>query len=313
METDSPTPPPHHRVMPSGASTPGQDEARRTITRTTITPAPGTVLAHEPDVAKMPLRERMRRSGQHGELGTAQAPVRGPSILRVAMTTMLAFCSLLTVAGACLVLLLWRQNKDNGVLTEHLDTVWETFGYLRDIERWVALGVVPVAVCWIAIATLNVGRATGQRPSSIVAALSLPVGLAGVWFVGSELLTDDKEPLVRGAGFALQLVFLALPLVAIERVAEAAEARHRPLRAAFVIGAGYLAQLEFFSALSTTEETRDPQEWGRLGAYLVIAGLLQVLGTLSVNEAARAIEDGSQHRFELRQRFGESVMAQAVR
>ena len=261
----------------------------------------------------MPLRERVRRSGQHGELGTAKAPLPGPGLLRVAMTTMLAFCSMLTVGGACLVLLLWRQHNDNGVLTEHLDRVWEIFGYLRDIERWVALGVVPVAVAWIAVATLNVGRATGQRPNSIVAALSLPAGLAGAWFVGSELLTPDHEPLVRGAGFALQVVFLALPLVAIERVAEAAEARHRPLRAAFVIGAGYLAQLQFFSALSTTEETRDPQEWGRLGALLLIAALLQVLGTLSVNEAARAIEDGSQHRFELRQRFGESVMAQAVR
>jgi hypothetical protein len=45
----------------------------------------------------------------------------------------------------------------------------------------------------------------------------------------------------------------------------------------------------------------------------VIGALLQVLGSLSANEAARAIEDGTEHRFRLRQRFGESLLAQAER
>jgi hypothetical protein len=305
MATDRSAPTP-------GTSTPAQDEARRTITRTTITPAPGTVMAPEPEVVRLSLRERMRLTGQHGELGSALAPLPGPSILRVAMTTLMTFACLLTVGGAILVLLLWRQDNDTGVLTEDLDRAWEIFGYLRDIERWVALGVVLVAVAWIIMATINVRRATGQRRNPLFVAASLPIGLAGMWFVGSELLTDDHDSATRASGFALQVVFLAIPLVALERVVEAAEARHRPLRAAFVIGVGYLAHLEFLNALSTTEETRDPQEWGRLGAVLVIAGLLQVLGTLSASEAARAIEDGSQHRYELRQRFGESLLSQAA-
>jgi hypothetical protein len=38
-----------------------------------------------------------------------------------------------------------------------------------------------------------------------------------------------------------------------------------------------------------------------------------VLGTLSANEAARAIEEGTEHRYQLRHRFGESLLAQAVR
>ena len=34
---------------------------------------------------------------------------------------------------------------------------------------------------------------------------------------------------------------------------------------------------------------------------------------LSVGEAARAIEEGTEHRYQLRHRFGESLLAQAVR
>jgi hypothetical protein len=38
-----------------------------------------------------------------------------------------------------------------------------------------------------------------------------------------------------------------------------------------------------------------------------------VLGALSANEAARSIEEGTTHRYELRHRFGESLLAQAAR
>ncbi len=53
--------------------------------------------------------------------------------------------------------------------------------------------------------------------------------------------------------------------------------------------------------------------WGKLAAYLLIGGLIQVLGTLAANEAARAIEEGTQHRYDLRHRFGETLLAQAQR
>ena len=44
---------------------------------------------------------------------------------------------------------------------------------------------------------------------------------------------------------------------------------------------------------------------------MIICALLQVLGSLSVNEAARSIEEGTDSRFQLRNRFGESLLAQA--
>ena len=39
---------------------------------------------------------------------------------------------------------------------------------------------------------------------------------------------------------------------------------------------------------------------------------MMVLGTLAANEAARAIEEATDHRYELRHRFGEALLAQAA-
>ena len=296
-----------------GASTPGQDEARRTITRTTITPAPGTVVTEPALPAKPGLRDRLSNRRQHGDLTAAQAPYPGASIMRLVMATMLSLLCLLTIAGSVLMLLLWQQNRSSGVLTTQIDRTWELFGYLREVERWIAFGIVPVAVGWIILATINVRRATGLRRNPIVVAGSFLIGIGGVWFIGSTQVADADGPLTRGVGIAIQAAFLAVPLIALERVAEAAEARHRPLRATYVIAVVYLAHLQGLGGLSTIEETSDPEKWGRLGAYLLIGGLIQVLGTLAANEAARAIEEGTEHRYQLRHRFGEAVMAQAVR
>jgi hypothetical protein len=115
------------------------------------------------------------------------------------------------------------------------------------------------------------------------------------------------------SGFVLQAIFLAIPLLALERVAQAAEARHRPLRWTYLIGVVFVAHLQFLGGLSTIDQSSTADEWGRLGAYLVIGALIQVLGTLAANEAARAIEEGTDHRYQLRQKFGESLLAQAAR
>src|SRR5687767_10705483 len=146
-----------------GASTPGQDQARRTITRTTITPAPGTIVPEPVLPVKPGFRERLNSRRQHGDLTAAQEPYPGASILRLVMASMLSLLCLLTIAGSVLMLLLWQQNRSSGVLTTQIDRTWELFDYLREIERWVAFGVVPVAVGWIVLATINVRRATGLR------------------------------------------------------------------------------------------------------------------------------------------------------
>ncbi len=298
----------------AGASTPGKDDARSSITRTTITPAPGSEAPAEAATAeaKRSWLDRLRPA-THGELAAAQEPYGAASILRFTMATMLAILCLLTVGGAILMLLLWQQERASGVLTSQLDRTWDLFDMLRQIERWLALATIPVAVAWIAVATVNVRRGTGQRRSPIVAALSLPFGLLGIWIVGSEIVAEADDALGEGAGFVLQAIFIAVPLIMLERVTSAAEAKHRPLRVAAMISVCFLAQLQFLGGLSTIDQTSGSDEWGRLGAYMVIGGLLQVLGALAVNEAARSIEDGTQHRYTLRNRFGESLLAEAER
>jgi hypothetical protein len=295
-----------------GSTTPGQEQARSTITRTTITPAPGSDAASggaEP--TKPSWRDRLG-SSEHGELAAALEPYRGASILRFVMSTLLSVLCLLTVGGAILVLLLWQQERASGVLTSQVDRTWDLFDILREIERWVAFAVIPVAVAWVVLATINVRRATGQLRNPVIAGVSIVVGLAGVWLIGAEIVADSDDWLGQVSGLALQAVFLAVPLLAIERITDSADARHRPIRAAYVISIVFLAHLQFLGALSTIDQTSGPDRWGRLGAYLIIGALLQVLGSLSLNEAARTIEEGSDARYQIRQRFGESLLAQAA-
>ena len=295
---------------PRAGSTARREDARATITKTTITPAPGTqVPAAEP--ARRSLRERWA-ARSHGELAAAEEPFAVGS-LRLVLATMLAALCLLTVAGAVLVLLLWQQDRASGVLTTQLERTWDLFEALRVVERWFAIALLPVATAWIAVAAVNIRRATGIRRSPLVAALSLPVGVLGAWLIGRELVADADDWVGRASGFVLQAIFLAIPLLALLRLAQAAEARHRPLRVAYVVGVVHLAQVQFLAALSTADQASPPEEWGRLGAYLIIGALIQVLGALSANEAARSIEEGTDHRYELRHRFGESLLAQAAR
>lgn len=295
-------------------STARREAARATITKTTITPAPGTVV--EADASVKPERRSVRdrlASRVHGDLRAAERPYDAGRILRLATALMLSALCLLTVGGAILVLLLWQQDRDTGVLASQLDRTWDLFDSLRIIERWLAFAVIPVATAWMAVAAINATRATGQRRNPVVAAASLLVGVLGAWVVGREIVAVADDWVGQASGFVLQAVFLAVPLLALLRIAQVAEARHRPLRAAYLVSVAFLAQLQFLGGLSTVDQASPSEEWGRLGAYLIIGALLQVLGALSVNEAARAIEEGTQHRFDLRNRFGESLLAQAAR
>ena len=296
---------------PRVGSTQRLDEARASITRTTITPAPGTEPVSE-EVEKRGFFDRIR-DRTHGELTAAEAPIAAVSILRLVMAVMLTALCLLTVGGAILILLLWQQDRASGVLTSQLNDTWELFDVLREIERWVAFAVLPVATVWIGIAAINVRRATGIRRNPILAAISLPFGCIGAWYIGREIVAEADDWVGQTSGFVLQCVFLAVPLLALLRIAQPAEARNRPLRATYIVAIGYVAQVQFLGGLSTVDQATPADEWGQLGAYLIIGALIQVLGTLSANEAARAIEEGTTNRYELRNRFGESLLSQAAR
>jgi len=303
------------QLEPHDSSTPRRAEARATITKTTITPAPG----NEPVPETRDKRGIFDRIGKRGstdgekELASPEEPFAEGGKLRVVLAFMLSGLALLTIGGAVLVLLLWQQERASGVLTTQLARTWELFDALRIVERWLAVAVLPVATAWIAVAAINVRRATGIRRNPVIAAGSLPFGVIGAWYIGGELVADADDWVGQASGFVLQAVFLAVPLLALLRLAQAADARNRPLRVTYVVSLVYLAQLQFLGGLSNTDQSSPAAEWGRVGAYLIIGGLIQVLGALSANEAARSIEEGTENRFQLRNRFGEALLAQAAR
>ena len=57
---------------------------------------------------------------------------------------------------------------------------------LQRMEVVVAFAVVPLATAWAALATLNVRRATARRCNPVIAALSIPAAVAGVWAIGAR-------------------------------------------------------------------------------------------------------------------------------
>ena len=300
-------------LEPRSGSTPRREEARATITKTTITPAPGTEVTEEQPPRRSLLDRVKDRGGVADELAPPVPPLEAGPKLRLAVAVMLSVLCLLTIGGAVLILLLWQQDRTSGVLTTQLERTWNLFDALRIVERWLAFAVLPLASIWVAVATVNVRRATGIRRNPVVAALSLPVGVLGAWYIGGELVAGAGDWVGRVSGFVLQAVFLAIPLLALLRVAQAADSRSRPLRATYLVSVAYLAQLQFLGGLSNVDQASAAEDWAKLGSYLIIGGLIQVLGALSANEAARAIEEGTENRYQLRSRFGESLLAQAER
>jgi hypothetical protein len=270
--------------------------------RTTITPTPGVTTAGQ---------ERTRRSMRHDKverpsrpsLTTAREPIAGARALRIGFAGMIFLASAATAAGAVLMLLLWMQHRDSGVLTTQIDRAWELFDHLRTIERLMAFAIVPMTLGWIVLATLNVRRATGERRNPLVAAGAFLAGVVGIWFVGAEMIATAEDWVGTAVGIVFQTIFVALVLLSLERIAESAEARRRGLHVTAVMAVVYLAHLQGLGGVSNIERTDDPERWGLLGAYLVIGALIQ---------AARGIEEGSTHRYELRSRFGESLLSQAA-
>lgn len=279
-----------------GVVTPGRRAARESTTT---------------EVAKPSLRERL--AGTNASASSAvDPPFPAIGYVRLTLTVLLTVLCVLTLGGALLMVMTWRQETSQGALTSKQSTrLWDAWDLLADIERLVAFACVPAAMAWAALAALNVRRATARRRSAVVAALAVPVGAAGAWAVGKWIVAEATDWVGTASGVVLQAIFVAIPLLAFERVADAAEARHRPLRVAYFAAVAYLGVLQTLGGLSMLDRTSELDGWGRTAAYVTIATLIQAVGVLAAGEAARAIEEGTQNRYELRSRFSESVLAQA--
>jgi hypothetical protein len=232
--------------------------------------------------------------------------------LRLAVSLLLGVLAVFTLGGGLLILLLWQEERASGVLTSQIDRAWDLFGNLQRMEVVVAYAVVPLATAWAALATLNVRRATARRCNPVIAALSIPAAVAGVWAIGAGIVAPADDWATAIGGLLLQALVIAVPVIVLERVATAAEGPRRPLRMTWLAAVTYLALLEGLGALSTIVPTDDPDQWARLASYLIMAALVQIFGAIAVNESFRSIEVASAHRFTLRKAFGESVLLQSA-
>ena len=224
------------------------------------------------------------------------------------MSLLLGVLAMFTLGGGVLILLLWQEDRASGVLSNQIDRAWDLFDNLRRIESIVAYAVVPLATAWAVLATLNVRRATARRCNPVIAALSIPAAVAGVWAIGAasrgaRRRLGDRDRRTAPAGPRPRH-----PGDRARTCREAAEGPRRPLRMTYVAAVAYLAILQGLGALSTIVPTDDPDEWAHLAAYLIIAALVQIFGAIAANEACRSIEGASAHRFALRKAFGENVL-----
>jgi len=269
------------------------------------------------DVEKPPkalLRERLfpRHTHVNTDLIPARPPIAGSHFLRFAVSFLLGALAMFTLGGGVVILLLWQEERESGVLLNQIDRAWDLFETLRRVEMIVAFAVVPLATAWAALATLNVRRATARHCNPVIAALSIPAAVAGVWALGAAIAEPADDWATATGVLLLQALVMAVPVIVLERVAMAAEGPRRPLRMTYLAAVAYLAILQGLGALSTIAATNDPDEWAQLAAYLIIAALVQILGAIAVNEAFRSIEGASAHRFALRKAFGENVLLQAA-
>ncbi len=259
------------------------------------------------------LRDRLspRRRQRKADLRPARPPIPGSRPLRLGASMLLGVLAMFTLGGGLLILLLWQQDRSSGVLSNQVERAWDLFDALGRTEMVVAIAVVPFAAAWAGLTTLNVRRATGRRCNPVFAALSIPAAVVGVWAIGAGVVEPADDWVTAAGGLILQALVVAFPLFVLERTSTATEGPRRPLRLAYVAAVAYLAFLHGLGALSTIVPTNDPDEWGGLAGYLILAALIQILGAISVNAAFSSIESASLHRYTLRKAFGENVLLQS--
>ena len=221
----------------------------------------------------------------------------GADLLRLAVVTLLAGLALLSVVGAMVMVLFWREVRDGELGAAQSDRAWDALGTLHDVERTVALIVIVLVTLWTFVTVLNVRLSTGRRRNPLVAALAWPAAGAGIWMIADRLIDDQPTGSVV-VGLAAQAAVLYVPFFLLERAAEAVGARRTPLRITYGFGVVLLVHVEGLGGLSTIAPPADTSEYGRLAWYLAIGAIVQLLSTLAVTEATSAISSAASREAE---------------
>ena len=219
--------------------------------------------------------------------------VPGGSIVRLSMMTAIAALTLVSVVGALVMFLFWRESADGALLPAQRERAWTALEGLQSLERMLAVGLVGLASLWSFVSVLNARLASGRRRNPLLAAVSWPAAAWTVWFLSDWFADDDRIGSVV-LGFAVQAVVLYVPFFLLERSAVAVGARRSPLRLAYALGVVLLVHIQGLGGLPTLVETTELDRFGRIAAYLVLAAVLELILTIAITDASTLIADASE-------------------
>ena len=89
-----------------------------------------------------------------------------------------------------------------------------------------------------------------------------------------------------------------VPFLVLEHCADTIGARRTPIRISYAFGVVLLVHLQGLGGLSTIQETSDPTDLARIGGYLAIGALVQLMSTMAVTEACRSMTRAALHEAE---------------
>lgn len=239
--------------------------------------------------------------------------VPGADILRLALMTAVAALTLVSIVGALVMFLFWRESGDGSLLPAQRDRAWNALEGLRTLERMLAVGLVAIASLWSLVSVLNARIASGRRRNPLLAAAAWPAAAYAIWRLGLRL--DEIDNVVDAlVVYGLQVVALYVPFALLERAAAAVNARRGPLRLTFAISAVLLIHIQGLGGLSTIVEVSEIDRFGRLAGYLALAALLELIGTIAITDASHLVADAAaaaadKHNFLADQRSREGVGA----
>ena len=258
-----------------------------------------------PGTATPPTRARRAPRPAGARRGTPTEPIEllpGADVLRLVVVTLVAGLSLLSLVGAIVTGLLWMDSRETGVIPAERQRTWESLDALRAATTGVAAALLVAVMAWTFLTVVNVRRTSGRRFNPVVAALCWPAVAVAVWWIADRMIVEASIGRIV-LGFAAQAAVLAVPLLVLERNADAVGARRTPLRIVYVLAVVLLVHVQGLGGLLrlpdavtiTATAAGTTTEIGRLAGYLAIGAIIQLFSTLAVTEACLAISRTCRH------------------
>ena len=226
--------------------------------------------------------------------------IPGVRVVGFVVTAGLATLSMVSMAGALVMFLLWQEMRTGTLLATENERTWEILALLQGVERSVAFAVLVVASVWTFAAVSNIRMASARRRNPIIAVVMWPATAGAVWAVAERLIVEGDAVRVI-AGFAAQAILLYLPFAMLQRSARAVNVRRNPILLTYAVGVLLFVHIQGLAGLSTlsetseTSETSEPAQVAQLVGYLAIGALLQLVATLSAAEATRSLNNAAEN------------------